>query len=81
MVYLTFLLVRLYTMKHTANVKNNLQPKEGRGDFWASLEVCFLLFMGEDFIRLCYGSPPNVRYNHYPHNEYEALMALMLIYP
>lgn len=35
MVYLTFLLVRLYTMKHTANVKNNPQSEEVQGDFYA----------------------------------------------
>lgn len=61
MVYLTFLLVCLYTMKHTANVKNNPQSKEGRGDFLAGLGMCFLLFVEVDFIRLCYVSPPNVR--------------------
>ena len=32
-VYLTFLLVHLYTMEFTANVKINLQSKEVQGDF------------------------------------------------
>lgn len=61
MVYLTFLLVCLYTMKHTANVKNNPQSKDVQGDFLAGLGMCFLLFVEVDFIRLCCGSPPNVR--------------------
>jgi len=50
-----------YKASTSANVKNNPQSEEVQRDFLASLEVCFLLFMGEDFIRLCYGSPPNVR--------------------
>lgn len=42
MVYLTFLLVRLYTMEHTANVKTISNRREVGEIFWQRIRECLL---------------------------------------